>query len=284
MTAANFRGDVVRPEAWCLVADATSVEARFGVRRCQPTESGNCCAYTVPDWARDTHGHLRSGALMVLADHILGELPYKARGPSSWSLTTELTLDIIGDTAHASELHARATQIPSAADKGFVQCVVTDTDERVVAVGNTRTVYVPAAAGAVAIGVAPSIGRRDPGDTLESVLGVISTETNHGVELTMRDPGAWVNDFGILHGGVAACLSEMAASQLFSRHGRALTVSRMHCTYLRPATPTTPFVVSARAHHVGKGFAVAEVVGRAGDGPPCTVMTVTARRTVPTAH
>lgn len=87
----SIHGSDIRLSAatWCLIGDPRSVEARFGLQDCKPTDSGgNRCAYVVPSWARDSRGRPRVGALMVLADHILGELPYVHRPPKTWSLTS----------------------------------------------------------------------------------------------------------------------------------------------------------------------------------------------------
>jgi uncharacterized protein (TIGR00369 family) len=261
---------------WCTIDDPGSVEARFGLRDCAPTASGNRCAYVVPSWACDAQGRPLAGALMVLADHILGELPYVRRPPDTWSLTAELTLDLIGELPVGGHLFAEAVEVVQGAE-AFVQCRITTGAGDLVAVGTTRTVFFAATAQdpVVVTEAASSVGTGAV--SIEAVLGIDVHHLAEGVQISLADPGNWVNGFGIMHGGVSACVTELAAAAAVGARNPALATAHVHTNYLRPVVADAPFVAVARLHHIGRSSAVVEVSGRGGRGELCTVSTVTAR-------
>ncbi|QFS90368.1 Thioesterase superfamily protein [Mycobacterium sp. THAF192] len=263
---------------WCMIGDPTSVETRFGLHDCTPTDfGGNRCSYLVPPWARDADGRIRVGALMVLADHILGELPYIRRPPRTWSLTAELTLDVVGDLSDVETLLAEA-QTVTGGPEPFVQCRLTDGRRNLLAVGNTRCVYVPATADdPEAEPATDGAGHADATD-IDQLLGLSYQTLSDGVQLTLADPGSWINGFGIMHGGVAACVTELAAAAAVGAKNRHLQTAHIHTSYLRPVMSDSPYVAVARPVHVGRSSAVVEVLGSRGSGELCTVSTLTARR------
>ncbi len=262
----------------CTVGFSGSVEARFGLKNCRSTGSGaNRCEYTPPPWARDSHGRVRVGALMVLADHILGELPYVCRPPETWSLTSELTLDIISEMSFSETYFAEGRNISTGTDL-FVQCDITDAAGRLMAVGTTRCAYVPGSTDSPA--ATGSGRRRQPAATADigQTLGLDYQQHSDGLQATLADPGGWVNGFGIMHGGVSACVTELVAAEAISAHNPDLSTAHVHTSYLRPVGVGAPFVAVARPYHVGRSSAVVEVLGYGGAGQLCTVSTVTARR------
>ncbi len=265
---------------WCTIDDPGSVEARFGLRDCAPTASGNRCAYVVPSWACDAQGgRPLAGALMVLADHILGELPYVRRPPDTWSLTAELTLDVIGELPVGGRLFAEAVEVVQGSE-AFVQCRITTGAGDLVAVGTTRTVFFAATAQdpVVVTEAASSVGTG--AISIEAVLGIDVHHLAEGVQISLADPGNWVNGFGIMHGGgVSACVTELAAAAAVgarnprsgngTRTHQLLTARRGRCT-LRRSRPTPPH---RTVFGGGRGVGGARRSG----GELCTVSTVTAR-------
>lgn len=263
--------------AGCMVGDRTSVEARFGLHDCQLTADGNRCAFRIPSWARDRSGRPRVGALMVLADHILGELPYLSRPPKTWTLTGELTLDIISAVALDGELFAEARTVARRSET-FVECRITDRTGEIVAAGTTRSVTV------AAVGADPLADNTSRDDVpiecsdIDRVLGLSYRQSGDQLHVEMTDPDGWVNGFGIMHGGVSACVTELAAAEYVSARNPDLHTAHVHTTYLRPVVVGSPYVATARSYHVGRSSAVVEVLGFGGSGELCTVSTVTARR------
>lgn len=262
----------------CPIGDPAFVETRFGVLDCGVTPNGAArCSQAVPPWARDARGRAMAGPLMVLADHVLGELPYVRRPAGTWSLTTELTLDVVGDLTHVTTLAAEARDVAPGGDT-FVTCRIVDDAGAVVAVGSTRCTYSSATTSEPAPAPLPITTFADATD-IDAFLG-LSRRTEAGeTRVTLAEPGSWANDYGILHGGVSACVSALAAEQAIGNPGTDLVTTRVHTTYLRPVPAGAPFVAIARPSHVGRSVAVVEVIGHGGAGQPCTVSTVTARRT-----
>ena len=212
---------------------------------------------------------------MVVADHVLGELSYRRRPPESWSLTTELTLDLVGDLAPGQRVVASASEVAAGAGASFAQGRLVDESGRVFALGSTRTVVVGSAQSVRAADIPVAVERRDCA-TAEAALGVVYGTVAGSHIATLTAPGEWVNTFGILHGGVASCVAELAAERLFGERNPQLTTARIHTNYLGPVRPGRPYSATARAYRVGRGFAVAEVLGRSGD-ELCTVSMITAR-------
>jgi uncharacterized protein (TIGR00369 family) len=215
---------------------------------------------------------------MVFADHVLGELAFMRRPPHCWALTSELTLDIVRDVEPDDVLCGRATAVGGGAHTGFAQCHITDHLGQLVAVGTTRTVYVRQTDSAPPPLANPAAVSDISAETIEDLLGLEHTATADGAHVTMKEPGGWVNGYGILHGGVAACIAEVAARRVVTDRNPQLSIAQLHTSYVRPGRTGASFTASARAYHVGKGFAVVEVVGLDGSGELCTVSTVTARR------
>jgi uncharacterized protein (TIGR00369 family) len=219
---------------------------------------------------------------MVLADHILGELPYRLRPPDTWSLTAELTVDVIADMSDTDVLYAQADVVTTGAGP-FVRCSVTDSGGGLVAVGTTRSAYVPATTPGSAERTSARPVRHPGSDDIAEVLGLMIEHLADGVQVTLSDPADWVNGFGIMHGGVSACVSVAAATVAVTAQNPELSTAHVHTSYLRPVVVGAPFVAAARPRHIGRSSAVVEVLGHAGDGQLCTVSTVTARRRSP-AH
>ncbi|MCV7301690.1 hypothetical protein H7J93_18880 [Mycobacterium barrassiae] len=118
----------------CAVADPGSVEARFGARNCRP---GGCDFDPAP-WVLDEHNRIPAGALMVLADHILGEPAFMVRPAGWWTLTTEVTLDIVGDLPARGALSGEARLVRHEHHAAFAECAITDATGKVQAVGTAQ--------------------------------------------------------------------------------------------------------------------------------------------------
>jgi uncharacterized protein (TIGR00369 family) len=263
---------------WCFVEDPQSVESRFGLRHCGPTDAGGYrCEFGAPDWLRDGNGQPLRGALAVLADHVLGELPYRWREPNMWSLTAELALDIVGDLpVDAEVLVAEATAVTPAPDP-FIQCRISSEDGTVVVAGSARMVYVPATASETRPDSVVALDIPDGGTSVDAMLGLTRSRTEQGWQISVTNPGRWVNAFGIMHGGVSAAVAEFAAAEAVRAHNPALSTAHLHTTFLRPVAADAAFAATARLLHIGRTSAVVEVLGHGGRGELCTASVVTAR-------
>lgn len=263
----------------CLVGRPTSVEARFGLHSCNPRGSDSHTDMQLGDWATDGRGQVQAGVLGLLADHTLGEVPYLRRPAGTWSVTTELAIDFVRPVQPGEALHAWAT--PTRMEQGnmLVRGAVTDASDSTVALATTRCVYVRAQQTSPQATAAVRPGTDRSADSIVEHLGLMETEPGvHDIEFRLDDVTGWVNDFDILHGGIWACMSEIAGSRAIAERNPALRTAALRTVYLRSGMPGAGVTVSARVIHVGGRFAVAEVNGRTDDGQLCTLSTVTARR------
>ena len=264
---------------WCVAAEPRSVESRFGLRDCLPRGEDSHCTVDLGKWSLQPDGRVQAGALAIAADHITGEVPFLRRQPGHYSLTTELTIDFAAVIEPDATLHLEGRPVRIEQGSGFAQATMTGADGSVAAFASTRTVYVPESSGA-----GEGVWLAAPRETDSAAVTIdehLQFECSYGdgtAEVRLEDSSAWVNDFGILHGGVWACLAEVAASRLIGRANPDLATATVHTTYLRPGGFGAALAVSARSRHVGARLAIAECVGQAADGTICTLSTVTARR------
>ncbi|WP_194166321.1 PaaI family thioesterase [Mycolicibacterium sp. P9-22] len=119
------------------------------------------------------------------------------------------------------------------------------------------------------------------GATLEEHLGIAYTTGDEGFIARLTRPEEWTNDFGILHGGIWACLAEAAAARAIGRVNGDLSTAHLHISYLRPGKPSAGINLAPNIFHVGKRCALTEVRGFSDDGTLCTVATITSRNIQP---
>lgn len=234
-------------------------------------------------WASGPDGRVQLGALAIAAEHILGEVSFIRRPPDHWSLTTELTIAFFAPIEPGSALHMWGRPARMERSGGFAHGGILDERGRTVAIGTTRTLLVPSTH-------VPPAAQRDVAPVPESGSAAVSLDeylqvddgdegvTDEQVHVRMADPSAWQNEFGTLHGGVWACLAEMAASRLVARIRPGLATATVHTTYVRSGTPGSLVTVSARALHLGSRLALSQCIGWSEDGTVCTVSSATARR------
>ncbi|CQD18012.1 Thioesterase superfamily protein [Mycobacterium lentiflavum] len=265
-------------ESVCEVGDRTSVEARFGLSRCRADGLGRRCDVRVGAWSLDVDGTPRPGALATALDHVLGESLALHRPQGWWTTTSELTIDFLAPFDRQSRLLATADPIRVEHRGGYAQARLIDEQGAVVAEGSTWAHHLPPRGEPALPAVRPW---NEPASTVATIEDHLRYERlpspADSVLLTLPASASWTNIFGLLHGGVWTCLSEIAAARLLSEHNPRLSTARLHVAFVRAARGDGPVTVSARARHVGSAFAVVEVLGRAADDTLCTISTVTAR-------
>ncbi len=262
----------------CEVDDPTSVEARFGLSQCKAHSAGRGCDVLVGAWSLDNGGAPRPGALATTLDHVLGEALCIHRPEGWWSTTSELTIDFLAPFGGQSRLQAAATPVQVEHHGGYAQGQITDEHGTVIAVGSTWAQHLPPRGDLGLPVLRPPWQPVSRAATIEDYLGFERLPSSpDSVLLTLRGSASWANVFGLLHGGVWACLTEIAAAQLVSESNPRLTTARLHITFVRASRGDGPVTLTARAHHVGSAFAVVEVLGRDAAETLCTIATVTAR-------
>jgi uncharacterized protein (TIGR00369 family) len=253
------------------------VEARLGVFECAPRGDAANAELRLGQWARNPAGGLQAGAFAFAVDHMLGEVTFMRR-PDGWGMvTSELAIEFV-ELPHrptALELSAHVTKIDG--QVGHTQGTVADAAGRIVAVGSAWTQYLPPRDGKpTPIESLPEVST-SAADSIDEYLGITHGNTESGAVAELLRPGVWVNQFGIVHGGTWACLSEIAASRAIDQRRPGLRTAGLRTIYLRPGRADGPITATATLSHAGSSFAVADVDGRAADGSLCTMTRVTAR-------
>jgi uncharacterized protein (TIGR00369 family) len=281
---ATFGGAASVPSTLsCAATEPRSVETRFGVVNCRPDTRGSHCQYRVPEWAVGADGRLRAGALAVAVDHILGEVSFLRCPRGYWPLTTELTLDFVGGAfPPASVLQLDGWPLRLESQSGLIQGTANFGTASPVVVATSRTANVRVRpAPEPADPVIGTVEAENPKATLEDRLGITYGASQQGMTARLDNPGLWTNEFGILHGGVWACLSEAVASRAVASTTCELSTSHLRTSYLRPGLPANGVNVTATVEHTGRRFSVVSVRGHADDGTLCTVSSVTYRSVEP---
>lgn len=234
------------------------------LRQCSDGVGGRM---TLGHWATGADGRPAVGALGVLADEVLGYALMASLPQDSWSISTEIWLDVVGDlpppgadlVGHATPLQAGSYSVGEIRDgrgRMLVSC-------------RQRGRHAPR----------PS---EDPVDvdaatTPASVGGIAA-----GLGLR-ADAGAWVlttradlvNPTGMLHGGISLAASEVLATRERVDRGSTLRTTSVHIVHSRGVPLGSEVVFEVEHRHVGRTLWVAHVVGRSG-GKVATVATVTA--------
>ena len=223
----------------------------------------------VGPWLAGPDGRPMLGSLGVLVDNVLGYAIIASRPPDHWSVSTEISLDLLeplpldGSTVHASAhvIHADATG-------GFAVGEVIGDDGRLLATCRQRGRFVRS-------GPDPQPIAFDlPGDVadLRRLLGATRRTDGLDVEVTR----VLENPMHNLHGGITLSLTELAAAEALDDGGPPLVTGSIHVTYVRAVPGGTTLAVDARVEHRGRSLASIEVLGRV-DGRTCTIGRVTAQ-------
>jgi uncharacterized protein (TIGR00369 family) len=221
-------------------------------------------------WLTGPDGSALPGSIGVLADNALGYVIIGSRPPDHWSVSTEISLDLVGSVPlDGSRVHAEARVLQSDRSGGLSVGQVTDDAGRLVAVGRQRGRFVPAM---------PETGlvstRFDVDDLMPSVQGLLSARlTPQGLAVEVAEP--LQNPMHNLHGGITLALADLAATHALDDGGPRLVTSSIHAVYARGIPAGSRLDVAATVQHRGRTLATVEVLGRV-DGRVSTITRVTA--------
>lgn len=259
--------------------DPGTVERRFGILGCRAEGHLLRSVMRTGRWMDRSPGRQQAGALAVFADHVLGEFFYVSGPPGRRTLTTELALDVLVPPPwRTAALHATAWIPRREATGGFAQAEVVDDAGDLVAVAAAWLQYMPAAPEPVAAPAAAeagtAAGTAGAATSLAAHLGTRSEADGECVRVELPEARRWHNVYGVLHGGIWACLAELAAAELLTGRG-GLRTANVRVSYLRGAAG--PVTAVARPVRLGRSFGVVEVRGLDGAGRTCVTATVTGR-------
>ena len=200
-----------------------------------------------------------AGALAVLVDDLLGYAITAGLPSGRWSVSTEITLDVLRPMPTTGRVLAEGKLMASDAQGGFASGTVRDESGKRLAVCTQRGRFIPAPEGLVEEGAWGGPPR--PGD-LERLLSL-----RDGVPMPTTDVLA--NEGDNLHGGISMFAADIVAGAL----APGLVTSSIHITYTRAIPIGVSVTWRAAVRHPGRSLTVVDVDGVV-DDQVCTTARV----------
>ena len=262
---------------------------RFGVETLE--QGPERCVATVPaaGLANPLTGAPTVAALALLVDHLGGLINHTRRGPRQWTVSSELSLELVPD---AVEIIASASgpvtgvsrPLGGQASVALGLCeLLSGTD--VIATATVRSFYIAVPASLQQWPEETSAAWR-PRPGLKEMMALDVAETGGRTTILMqRDDPALNNAVGVVHGGISAMGLELAASAELNR-GSAdapYRTASLRVNFLRPFHGGTQAHYVAERLHLGRSSGVAEARAVGGDGRVAMLSRVTAYRAAATS-
>jgi acyl-coenzyme A thioesterase PaaI-like protein len=211
------------------------------------------------------------GALGVLADNILGYALMASLPQGSWSISTEIWIDVVARGDAAGPVvggEAEAVQ-----DGSFAAGRLSDGAGRTVAQCRQRGRWVEPLE-SMPVGLRDPVLARTGTGTIDlgELLGVKHVDGGVALEATR----SVLNPRQMLHGGVSLAASEFAATASRVDSGSTLPTSSVHIVHTRGVPQGATITFEPATRHGGRSLWVTDVLGRV-EGKVCTVTTVTAQ-------
>jgi uncharacterized protein (TIGR00369 family) len=196
-------------------------------------------------------GRTPAGAVAVLVDDLLGYAITADLPRGRWSVSAEITIDVVRPLPASGRVVADARLVHADALGGLATGTVTDEDGRLLALTSQRGRFLVAPEGLVEDGAWG--GPPAPGD-LERLLAAHA-------DRPLPTTDALANESGNLHGGVSLLLADLVASALRPD----LVTASVHIAYTRGIPIGPELVCRATTRHDGRSLAVIDVDGMVGD-------------------
>lgn len=229
-------------------------------------------------WLADRHGTPLAGSLGVLVDNVLGYSLNRDRPPGTWSVSGEISLEIVRplDFADAAgPLHATTVGGSYYDDLGGVVAgTVTDARGDAVVICSQRGRWIPMAGG---FGTeAPPSPDVPDATCVEDLLGATPVTVDGGATLDLRAGPVLSNPLGNLHGGISLCASDLVASAAVGSWATPWLTESLRIQFLRPVPAGSAVEYAAVVRHAGRTRAVVDVAATVADRL-CTLAHVTGR-------
>jgi len=225
-------------------------------------------------WLTGPSGRPLAGALGVLIDNVAGWVLVRRRPPGGWSVSAEITLDLLRPVpADGSVLLAEGSVRHADTAGGFSTASVTDGSGRLLAVCTQHGRWVRGAP-AAHDGTALASGV-PPGTDLAGFLGGRARAAEGGALLELTVTPELANPLGNLHGGITLCACDLVAQAAIDAAGGPLPTASIHVAYPRPIPVGTTVRFTAQVAHLGRAFGIVRVTALSGSGKPGAIATVT---------
>lgn len=251
-------------------------ESVFGIEDISRSESGMVVTARSQQWAEALEGEAPAGTLGVLADNASGYAIISGAPEGHWSVSTELTLDLVGTVpTDGRTLIATATLLQRSANAGYSAGTIVDSRGRTLAYVRQRGMYVPGHPGRPERPVQDSSAESDV-PSLKFLFGHEAGDGFTAADLDLQVTEDMVNPLGNLHGGVSLCLTEWMATRALREEGPpGLRTTSVHVVYLRPAPLGARLRADVTIGHRGRRLGLAHVKVVTAEGKPVITATVT---------
>ena len=192
-------------------------------------------------------GRTPAGAVAVLVDDVLAYAITEDEPPGMWSVSAEITLDVLRPLPSSGGVHMEARLLHADSLGGLATGQVTDAEGTVLALASQRGRYIKAPDGLVEEGAWG--GPPAPGD-LARLLAV-----RPGPPMPTTDVLA--NESDSLHGGVSMLVSDLVAGSLRPD----LVTASLRIAYPRGIRIGSTVIWRADVRHSGRSLAVVDVDG-----------------------
>jgi acyl-coenzyme A thioesterase PaaI-like protein len=200
-----------------------------------------------------------AGAVAVLVDDVLGFAIVEDVPSGRWSVSAEITLDVLRPLPFFGGVHATATLAHLDDLGGLATGLVTDDDGTVLAVCTQRGRFITAPPDLVEEG---SWGAPVAEGDLERLLAIRADQPMTATDVLS-------NEGGSLHGGISMFVSDVVAGALVPE----LVTASVHITYTRAIPLGAHVTWETHVRHRGRSLAVVDVDGVV-DGGTCTTTRV----------
>jgi uncharacterized protein (TIGR00369 family) len=259
----------------------SSIELRFGIEfvGSRPTEATAVMSMPMQRFRNPITGAPTVGPLAILIDAAAGIVNHYRRPPGHWTVSSELSMDLsldgVGELDGTVLAIAHAFGPLGATSLGICTLIYGDT---VIGGGTVRSFFIES--DDVAVKQRPETLRRSADTTLADLMAV--QVKDHGTDAALRqlvDPNL-NNDIDIVHGGVAACGLELAASAAANRDrsDAPLQTASLRVNFLRPFFAGAESRYVGTPLRVGRGSAVGDAQAIGDDGKVALAARVTAYR------
>ena len=258
-----------------------SVQVRFGISYVESRPAEAVAALTMPmeRFRNPVTGGCTVGPLAILVDAAAGIVNHYRRGPSQWTVSSELSMDLsldgIGDLNGPVLATAHAFGPLGTTSLGI--CTLTY-DGTVIGGGTVRSFFIAGAD--VVPQFRPETLRRSAATTIAELMALQVRAEDGDVVLSQGVDSNLNNDIDIVHGGVAAAGLEFAASAAINR-GRIdepLRTASLRVNFLRPFFAGTNTRYVGTSLRVGRGSGVGDAQAIGEDGKVALTARVTAYR------
>jgi len=236
-------------------------EVLFRVRPCEYDGETLSASMPIGPWLNDGR-RATAGALSVLVDDVLGYTLVATSPPGRWSVSAEITLDLLAPLPASGTVRASASAMYLDRIGGFSTGKVLDEDGQLLAVCTQRGRYVPA----------PGIEFGDVSFTeqhgCDNIIPWLS-ERFVGPQPT-ETPDLLGNPLGNVHGGISLCLAALNAEDVAPEH---LEIASLHIVYARPIPIGARLAHQIRTVHQGRGLMTLAITGELA-GRPATLTRV----------